>query len=145
MDAPSLNCEKCGDPVTRAESFETGNGKYLCSSCFIEKAQSRRSVSGEDLKRLRTAVKEELAGLLPRGALKDLVEDGYRRILLQRESLDEVSGWVVNEIERMAGLAACRRVLGFIQGMREAMSGGLDDGENEVREQIRRLADLGTK
>lgn len=145
-DADHLaGCSQCGRDVAIQESFDLGTGKRLCPDCFIARAQSRRSVSGEDLRRLRKAVKEELAGLLPRDALRDMVSEGYRRILTRQGELDDVAGWLVNEIERMAGLALCRRQLEILQALRDAIDHGLEEQEADVRDQIKRLADLGTR
>ncbi len=139
-----ISCSECEEPIaSRQDAFEL-DGIFLCGKCFTTHAQRRRSITGADLKRLRRVVKEELAGLLPSEALRDLIEDGYRRIILKKEDLDVVTGSLVHQIERMAGLALCQRIDEMIQGMKKVMREGLEAEEADNRELRRRLSELNT-
>lgn len=130
-----MNCV-CGKPITREDSFETPEGPR-CAACFMKMAAARKAPTGEDLKRLKALVKEELAGLLPRDAIKGLIEEGYSR-LVQGVDFDEEVGRLMNEIERMAGLALCRQMLEALG----ALSKTIEDEIEEVRAKMRRLAAL---
>ncbi len=139
-----ISCSECADPIaSRQEAFEL-DGTFLCGKCFTSRAQKRRALTGKDRERLRKAVKEELAGLLPSDALRDLIEDGYRRILLKKEDVDLVTGSIVHHIERMAGLALCERMTEMMRGMRKALDQGFESEEAEMRELRRRLSELNT-
>ncbi len=138
-----MQCLGCKKETDRKSGIEFGND-LLCVDCFTKRAQEAASSrpSGAKLKALRKAVKEELAGLLPEDALKQLIEDGYRRILIHREDFDVVSGSMKNQIQVMAGMAVCRRVLEFMRGMSSAIVQGLESEEQEIRDQLKRLSDL---
>ncbi len=139
-----LSCSECADPIaSRNDGFEL-DGVFFCGKCFTTRAQKRRSITGDDLKRLRRVVKEELAGLLPSDALRELIEDGYRRILLKKEDVDLVTGSIVHHIERMAGLALCERMTEMMREMRKVLVQGFETEEADMRELRRRLSELNT-
>ncbi len=133
-----MKCAQCSSEVERSQSFEIEGERVLCSSCFVERAQKRRSLTGEDRRRLKAAVKEEMASLLPRETLRQIVEDGYERLLKGEGDFDEEVGRLTNEIERMVGLAMCKEMLNVIHTVGEVFG----EQEEEIRRKMRRLADL---
>lgn len=62
------SCSKCSKPIA-GEGFELGPNQPVCLGCFMEAASKIKSITGDERKRLKRAVDEELAGLLPRQAL----------------------------------------------------------------------------
>jgi len=132
-----MQCAKCGAAISHETSFETGS-KKLCMNCFLELAQSFKPLSSEDSKRLKKAVKEEMAGVLPRDAIKEYIEDGLQAILVKREDYDEVTNRVMNQIDRAAGLTMCQEVLSVIMALKKT----LEEQETEIRSKIKRLGDL---
>jgi len=130
-------CAGCSEETERDKAFEMGEGRLLCPKCFVERAQSKKSLTGEDRRRLKEAVKQELAGLLPRDRIRDILEECYTNIL-KGSDLDEEVGRATNEIERVAGLALCKELLSMLGGISKA----LEDEDAEVREKIRRIGSL---
>lgn len=131
-------CRGCGTPLDREKGFESGPGELLCVGCFVKRAEGRKPLSGEDRKRLKEAVKEEMDGLLPRDALCEAVEEGYGRLVEGEGEFDEEVGRMVNEVERLAGLSMCREMLGIVRGLQDV----LVEQEDEIRQKMRRLAEL---
>lgn len=134
--AESRPCSVCGNPILEGRGFDF-DGRLFCASCFCKKAEEHRQLEGKDKKRLSRAVKEEMAGILPREALKELLEDGCHD-LIQEADTDPILNRMVNEIERMCGLAMCREILNVIQGLQ----GEMGEQEEEIRKKIRKLAEL---
>lgn len=133
-----MKCRQCSAEVDRQESFEIENGGFLCASCFVDRAQKRKALSGEDRRRLKAAVKEEMASLLPRDVLRGLIEEGYERLLKGEGEFDDEVGRLTNEIERLAGLAMCKEMLQVIRTIGDAFG----EQEEEIRGKMRRLAEL---
>lgn len=133
----SVPCAKCGEPVLNQQGFEIG-GVWYCSICFVEKAQNRKGLSKDQLNQLRKEVNNELFGLLPRDALRNLIEDAFSKSLEKDIDSDAVIMALVNDIERMAGLALCRELLGIVKSMEHEM--GLQ--RTEVENKIRRISQL---
>ena len=133
-----MKCAQCSKEGSREETFEIEGGRSLCASCFVERAQKKRSLTGEDRKRLKAAVKEEMASVLPREALHQLIEEGYERLLKGDGDFEEEVGRLTNEIERMAGLAMCKEMLEVIRSIGDVFG----EQEEEIRRKMRRLADL---
>lgn len=132
--APGDPCILCGQEVNRQNAFETPEG-LLCGDCFVRKAASQRKPTGDELKALKKAVKEELAGVLPRERLKELIEEGYRKILIEKQTIEVVAGNMVNDIERLAGVAVSIQVLEVIRALSSTLAGQ----EDEVRDQKKRI------
>jgi len=131
-----MQCSKCGTAITIENSFEVSS-KRLCLQCFLALAQSAKPLTGDERKRLKKAVQEELAGLLPREALREAIEDGYASIL-KGEDFDENVSRLVNQIERIAGLGMCNEILLVIMALKKT----LEEQEDEIRSKIRRLGEL---
>ena len=127
---------KCGCTVSRDTSFDSGDGQ-ICTTCLVTMAQATKQLTGDERKRLKKAVKEELAGVLPRQALRELIEDGYGRLLKGRDFDDEVSR-LANEIDRLAGMAMMNEMLNVIRSLKST----LDEQEDEVRGKARKLSKL---
>lgn len=87
---------------------------------------------------LKAAVVAEMAGVLPRGPLQQILEDGYAALLLGKTDFDEVVARTVNQIEQQAGLAMCTEVLGVLQALQATLAAQ----EADIREKIRKLAAL---
>lgn len=136
-----MECAGCKAPVTRDDSFEIA-GTVLCQKCLFSKAESQTTITGAQRDALKRLAKEELAGLLPRDALKDMLEQSLVAILRGRAEMDEEVGRCVNMVERMAGLAICREKLKVLAALREAFDDGLKGLEEETRQQSKRLAEL---
>lgn len=133
-----MKCKSCAAEVERKEAFEVEGGGALCAGCFIARAQEQRALTGEDRRRLKAAVKEELGTVLPREALRQLIEDGYERLLKGEGDFDDEVGRLTNEIERLAGLAMCKEMLDVIRTVGDTFS----EHEEEIRGKMRRLANL---
>lgn len=129
-------CSSCREPVLEGQGFEL-EGRLLCPKCFCDRAQERRTLTKDDRNRLRRAVKEEMSGILPRQALRDLLEDGCHELIQDADS-EPVLNRMVNDIERMCGLALCRELLDVIRGIRS----GVEEHEEEIRKKIRKLAEI---
>jgi hypothetical protein len=130
-------CSKCGNPIVDKRGFEM-EGVWYCSECFVEKAQSRKTISKKDLERVRKAAKEEFGGLLPRQALRDLVQEAFENSLKREMDTEAVLSTLVNDIERMAGLSLCRELLVVIKSMENE----LGNQHNEIEQKIRRISQI---
>jgi pantoate kinase len=133
-----MKCRSCSAEVDRKESFEIEGGGSLCASCFIARAQTQRALTGEDRRRLKAAVKEEMGSVLPRETLRQLIEEGYERLLKGEGDFDDEVGRLANEIERIAGLAMCKEMLDVIRTVGDTFS----EHEEEIRSKMRRLANV---
>lgn len=128
-----MTCSKCSKTIDAESSF---NG--ICTDCFFELARSSKTrLTGDERKRLKKAVEEEMAGLLPHDALNEEVEAGYLR-LLKGGDFDENVGRLVNSVERMAGLAMFREILSVIQALKTT----IEEQESEIRARIKKLENL---
>lgn len=133
-----MKCHQCSAEVEREKAFEIEGSGALCASCFVEKAQKKRSLTGEDRRRLKAAVKEEMASVIPRETLRQLIEEGYERLLRGDADFDEEVGRLTNEIERLTGLAMCKEMLVVIRSIGDVFG----EQEEEIRRKMRRLGDL---
>lgn len=75
-DEPTKVCGICGEPIPAERGGFDVSGILYCGECFVAKASEHRTLSKEDRSRLRREVKEEMAAVLPRKVLRDLIEDG---------------------------------------------------------------------
>jgi len=132
-----LTCTECGAPVTRGKSFEI-DGKFLCSTCFINCAGENRKLDPKDRERLKKALLEEEARVLPRGMLLEILESGYDRISQRGGSYDEALEQTADEVDRLACLFVSRQILSVL----EALQSALLEQEEEIRRKIRKLASL---
>lgn len=128
-----MTCKKCSKEITESESIE-GH----CADCFVSMAQGIRALSSEERTRLKKMVAQEMAGLLPRDALRDLLEEGCDRILMGKVDTDEELNRMINSIERMSGLAMLREIMNVISALRTT----LEEQEEELRSKIKRLGSL---
>jgi hypothetical protein len=113
----------------------------MCSPCFIAKAQKRKRISPQDIERVKKAyldVKAETYGLLPRGVLLEIIETGYDRLVKGEGKFDEEVEYLVNEIERLAGLSICKEMLKVL----DAMDGVFGEQREEIRRKLKKLASL---
>lgn len=106
--------------------------------CFIKVAQSRRALAAGDRDRLKRAVKEELAGLLPEDAVVDAFMDSLQAVLVRNEDADEVAHRHKNVIQRIAGLALCEKQLEVVDALKKT----LDEQADEIRETIKKIGSL---
>lgn len=128
-------CETCRIEIGRDQSFEVGDRHY-CSNCFFKVADAfRENVTPEQRKRLRELIKEEMEGILPRAALKGIVADGFDRIAKKESAPDDELGHIVNQVERVCGLAMFREILSVIGAIKTA----LDEQEDQLRDKLRKL------
>jgi len=132
-----MQCSKCGAAIEDGKSFDSLSGKRLCLNCFLELAMSQKSLTGDQRKRLKKAVQDEMAGVLPREALIEAVEDGYAEILKGKDFDEEVHR-LVNRIEQLAGLSMCQEVLLVISALQKTLS----EQEEEIRSKVKRLGEL---
>lgn len=131
-------CETCLKEVTREEALEVGNKSY-CAGCFYKVAEPfRGSLTPEQRRQLKELVSQEMEGVLPLGLLKDVISDGFNRILSKKADPEEELNHVVNRIEQIAGLSIFREVLSVI----EAMKTTLDQQGEEIRDKVRKLGKL---
>lgn len=135
-----MQCPTCGVAVTQQTGFATSanpDDKLLCSACFIALAMQQRQLTSDERARLKAAVKDEMAGVLPRGPLQEHLEDGYGA-LLKGDDFDEVIRRTLNKIDQAAGLAMCQEVLGVIG----ALQATLREQEETIRDKIKKLSAL---
>ena len=133
-----MTCSKCNGPVTRENSFDLGGGKLLCSTCFITRAQERRPLSKDDLERLRKSVRHESSGAIPRAILEDILQDGLRKAYAGKQDIPVIVASMSDEIERIATLTVARQVIDVISALQKSLL----EEEEEIRRQIKRVADL---
>lgn len=133
-----MTCESCNKPITRDDSLEVGEKRY-CQDCFYRVAQPfRANLTPEQRAQLRNMVAEEMEGVLPRAAMRQVVEDAINRILTKKADPQEEVNHLVNRIEQIAGIAMFREMLNVVQSIR----GSLDGPEEELREKLRKLTKL---
>jgi len=131
-------CETCRIELTREQAFDVGEKNY-CSTCFFKVAEAfRREMTPEERRLLKEMVKDEMEGVLPRGPLKEIIADGFKRVASRKVDLEEELGHIVNQIERICGMVMFREVLSVI----EAIKTTLDVQEDEIRNKLRKLQKL---
>lgn len=142
--------ENCGLRIERQEAFilDEAKGTYLCLDCFTSFRQrifssSQSAVTGERKKRLKQLVRDEMAGIIPKDQVKEIVADQFRKVLLQQTELEDAAGLIANTVEVMCGPAIQRYRLKLIRGMRTAMEQALDKEEEEARADLQKYLDLG--
>lgn len=118
-------CSKCGKHVLSTKGFEIGPAFY-CSLCFVEKAQEHRQLTKEDRNLLRREVKEEMAAIMDREALRCLIEDGCSDVVCEQDPEPRLNA-MVNEINRMAALAMHRELVGILAVLRDELDRQIDD------------------
>lgn len=131
-----MTCQSCGKAVTRESSFEVGGG-VLCVECFTAKAAKQSSLTPDERKRLKQAVKEEMGAIVSASAIRQHVEDGYTAIL-KGEDVDEAINRTVNRIQQVAGLALGEHLYDVIRSMQTELGTQVD----AIKEQIRKLGSL---
>jgi len=132
-----LSCSGCGVAIVREKSFDLG-GKLLCSTCFINRAEENRKLDPKDRERLKKALLEEEARVLPRGMLLEILESGYDRVNQRGGSYDEELEHIADEVDRLACLFVSRQILSVL----EALQSVFLEQEEEIRRKIRKLASL---
>ena len=131
-------CDTCLKPIEREEALEIGSKSY-CSGCFYKVAEPfRGNLTPEQRRILKEVIGQEMEGILPRGLLKDVVADGFNRIVSEKADPEEEINHIVNRVEQICGLSMSREVLSVI----EALKTTLDQQEEELRDKIRKLAKL---
>lgn len=105
-------------------------------------ASSQSAVAGERTKLLRKWAKEEYADVVPRDVLRDAVENGVRKILTGGDP-ETAYGETVARIQLMTATMVERVRIEVVRGLRVAIEEGLAQLENEARENLRKLHDLG--
>jgi len=131
-------CETCRKEMAREDALEVG-GKSYCADCFYRVAQPfRENLTPEQRRYLREVVSQEMEGVLPRGALKDVVEDGFNRILSGKVDPEDEINHIVNRVEQIAGLSMCREILLVVQALKTT----LEQQEEELRDKVRKLGKL---
>ena len=134
-DADRL-CTKCRKPVRPADGFDVGTSFY-CRICFVDVAQEHRNLTKEDRNILRREVKEEMAALIDREALRELIEDGCSEVVCERDPEPRINS-MVNEINRMAALAMHKELLGVLAAIRDEIDRQIED----LRKRMRNIAEL---
>lgn len=133
-----MTCESCQAEITREEALEVGDKSY-CQRCFFKVAQPfRGELTPEQRRQLKNLVSEEMDGVLPRGVLRDVVADGFNRILSKKVDPEEELNHIANRVEQICGLAMSREVLSVI----EALKTTLEQQEEEIRDKVRKLGKL---
>lgn len=132
-----MKCSKCNKALTEEEAIDGPGGRY-CATCFCELARQPKRLTPEERQRLKRAVKDEMAGVLPREALREIIEDGYHALLIPKDDFDEVVNRTLNHVDQTAGLSMCEEVLGVIA----ALQATLREQETAIREKIKKLAML---
>lgn len=128
-------CETCRKEIKRDQSFEAGEKSY-CSECFFRVASAfRENITPEQKKRLRELVREEIEGLLPRAAIREIIEEGFNRIASRKGSAADELGHVVNQIERICGMVMFREILSVVSAIKTT----LEAQEDELRSRLRNL------
>lgn len=125
-------CSKCGKPFPSSKGFEMGAAFY-CSLCFVSKAQEHRQLTEEDRNILRREVKTEMAAILDREVLRELIEDGCSDVVCERDPEPRLNS-MVNEINRMAALAMHKELVGILMVIREEIDKQIDDLCKKSRE-----------
>lgn len=127
-----------------------GEGRYLCADCFMTLGQkmfasSEATVSGDKKKLLRKWAKEHSAEIVDRDVLREIVETGCRKMFLQKMDPEVAYGHMVNRLAFATGMAAERRTLQVLEALHGTLDNGIADLVKEVRENMRKLHDLGTE
>jgi hypothetical protein len=138
-----MKCSNCGVGITDATCFEIG-ARRLCAGCFTDMAIQQRKLTSEERERLKRAVKEEMAGVLPRDALRAIFEETVGAVL-KGEDYDEVENRAVNRVEQIAGLAMLREMLSGLGQLKRALVDAIEAQEGEIRDKIRKLTALTEK
>lgn len=131
-----MNCKKCAKLVAPNETIEG-----YCGDCILTMGAGLKKMTKEDLRRLKAAVNEETAGLISMEALKSLLEEMYDSLSTGGLVFDEVIEQTAIRIQRLAGLGMGREMLKFT----EALASLAVTQEEEIRQRMRRLSDLGGK
>jgi hypothetical protein len=129
-----VNCKKCGKPVDQSETIEG-----FCGDCILAMGSGLKKLSREDLRKLKAAVNEETAGLMSMEALKGLLEEMYDSLNTPGVTFDVVIEHTAVRIQRLAGLGMGREMLKFT----EALGALAASQEEEIRQKMRRLTDIG--
>lgn len=132
-----MTCRKCSRSLAEDEALDGPDGRY-CAACFCELARSPKKLSPDERARLKKAVKEEMAGVLPREALREILDECIKSVLIAKEDYDEVENRTLNKIEQAAGLTMCEEILGVIG----ALQATLREQEATIREKIKKLSGL---
>lgn len=131
-----MNCKKCKKPVDVSETIEG-----FCGQCILVMGSGMRTLSKDDLKRLKSAVNEETAGLMSMEVMKQVLEEMYDRLSAGKEEVDDIITHTAIQIQRLAGLGMCREMLKFSQALGKLAL----DQEEEVRIKMKKLSELGER
>ena len=129
-----MKCAKCGHDLAEEQALPGG----YCRTCFFEIARERKSLTPEERKRLMRAVKEEMAGVLPREALRGILEECCQAMLMGKEDADEVLNRTLSRLDQLAGLSMCEEILGVLGALQTV----LREQEALIRDKVKKLADL---
>lgn len=102
------------------------------------KALAKQKLTSEERDRLKRAVKDEMAGVLPHDTLEEIVDGAIRAVLIGRQDADEEIRRALNRIDQAAGLAMCSEVLSVIRALQITLA----EQEAMIREKIRKLSGL---
>lgn len=136
-----MKCSECKEDTTPQASIAAGDGSVVCIDCVVDMGTKLRTqqVSGEQLKRAKKLAREELGDLVPREAVRDIVEEGVRKILLKTMDPDVAYGWITNQVVVMFVLAYLRDKLKMLAAFRAANDEGIAELEKEVRGQLEKI------
>lgn len=138
--APTCSaCAKVLDPKEAVDLW----GSSFCSACFIGQASVvGRDLKPEELQRLRRLGKE-LAGFLPPEILEMILTGFYKRTSKSKKAPDrEELARTVAEIQRITASACFRQILNLLKTWEEMFGKFVQEQENDIRDKVRRLADL---
>lgn len=128
-------CETCRREISREQAFEIGE-KHYCADCFFKVADAfRENVTPEQRKYLRELIKEEMEGILPRAALKEIMADGFKKIASRQSDFEDELGHVANQIERVCGMVMFREILSVVGAIKTT----LEEQEEQLRGRLRKL------
>jgi hypothetical protein len=131
-----VNCKKCGKAVEQSETIEG-----FCGTCILSMGAGLKKLSKQDLRNLKEAVLEETAGLMSMETLKSVLEEMYDAMSTGAIAFDDAIEQTALRIQRLAGLGMGREMLKFT----EALGALAVSQEEEIRQKMRRLTDLGNK
>lgn len=131
-------CEVCSDEIPTGAEFQVGD-KPHCSKCFFKVTEAfRGNLTPEQRRYLKEVIAQEMDGVLPKGLIKNVVADGFQRVVDRKASPEEEIGHIANRVEQICGLAMFREMAGII----EALETALGQQKEELYDKIRKLGKL---
>jgi hypothetical protein len=135
-------CAGCGNQVPGDKGVELWNS-WFCSPCFIShSARMHKELTPDQIVALRM-MGQELAGFLPANVVEMVAIGFYRRATGRADwpPADELERFV-GEIQRLVVFSTSRKIMNLLTTWKGTFDEFVDQQENEVRDEVKRVADL---